>query len=65
MTVIVADNGPGVSDHAAKRIFDPFFTTKPQGLGTGIGLSVSRGLAEAQGGELRLVDTGQRGATSA
>lgn len=65
VTVIVADNGPGVSDDAAKRIFDPFFTTKPQGIGTGIGLSVSRGLAEAQGGELRLLNAGQHGASFA
>jgi two-component system NtrC family sensor kinase len=52
--VVVGDNGPGVSAELATRIFDPFFTTKPQGMGTGIGLSVSRGLAHAQGGRLTL-----------
>lgn len=54
VTIVVADNGPGVPDDLAERIFDPFFTTKPVGAGTGIGLSVSRGLADAQGGSLSL-----------
>lgn len=59
LSLIVADNGPGVSKDIAQRIFEPFFTTKPPGAGTGIGLSVSRGLAQAQGGDLRLVDSAQ------
>ncbi|MFC6486383.1 hybrid sensor histidine kinase/response regulator [Nitratireductor sp. GCM10026969] len=56
LQILVADNGPGVAPDHARRIFDPFFTTKPQGVGTGIGLSISRGLAEAQGGKLEMVD---------
>jgi two-component system NtrC family sensor kinase len=52
VSLVVADNGPGVPTELVGRIFDPFFTTKPRG--TGIGLSVSRGLAEAQGGTLTL-----------
>ncbi|MDP3553586.1 PAS domain S-box protein [Methylocystis sp.] len=50
----ISDNGPGVPDAIRNRIFDPFFTTKPQGVGTGIGLAVSRGLIESHGGSLSL-----------
>ncbi|TIS97164.1 PAS domain S-box protein [Mesorhizobium sp.] len=54
VALTVSDNGPGVPEQIRNRIFDPFFTTKPQGIGTGIGLAVSRGLIEAQGGSLVL-----------
>jgi PAS domain S-box-containing protein len=58
----VADNGPGVADHIRSRIFDPYFTTKPVGAGTGIGLAVSRGLVETQGGSLSLAPSDGEGA---
>jgi PAS domain S-box-containing protein len=51
-----ADNGPGVPPQIAARIFDPYFTTKAAGVGTGIGLSISRSIIEAHGGELALSD---------
>lgn len=60
--IVVADNGPGVPAEIAKRIFEPFFTTKPQGVGTGIGLAISRGLAESQGGRLALLPPNGGGA---
>ncbi len=52
----LADNGPGVPPEIAARIFDPYFTTKAAGVGTGIGLSISRSIIEAHGGELALSD---------
>src|SRR5438067_3009329 len=50
----VSDNGPGVAACLRERIFEPFFTTKADGLGTGMGLAVSRSLAREHGGELLL-----------
>lgn len=50
--VVVEDSGPGVPPELQQRIFESFFTTKPAGAGTGLGLAVSRELAQRQGGDV-------------
>ncbi|MFA5516647.1 MAG: ATP-binding protein [Desulfuromonadales bacterium] len=48
----ILDDGPGISAEAALRLFEPFFTTKEPGKGSGMGLAISRSIAEAHGGKL-------------
>ena len=50
----VEDTGCGIPPHVLPRIFDPFFTTKGTGEGTGLGLSVSLGIIERHGGQIRV-----------
>lgn len=50
----VRDNGPGVPEHLGLRVFEPFVTTKRARGGTGLGLSVSKGIVESAGGAIEL-----------
>jgi CheY-like chemotaxis protein len=52
--VVVEDNGRGMPDEIRRRAFEPFFTTKQVGRGTGLGLSLSYGLAQANGGQIQV-----------
>ena len=51
--VTVSDTGHGIEHEHLSAIFEPFFTTKGE-RGTGLGLWVTRGIVEEQGGTLRL-----------
>lgn len=52
--LVVEDDGPGVTAELADTLFEPFVSTKDVGEGTGLGLSVCKGLIEASGGSIRL-----------
>jgi two-component system sensor histidine kinase KdpD len=53
--IAVADRGPGIPTAALHRIFEPFYRVNGQGprpQGTGVGLSVAKGLVKAHGGRI-------------
>lgn len=58
--VRVEDNGPGVEESFRERLFEPFVTGKPSGVG--MGLSISRKIARAHGGDL-VLDPSRAGAS--
>ncbi len=59
----VADNGQGIPQNIIKQIFHPFFTTKEKTCGTGLGLSVSLGIAQTHGGKIKVSSEVGRGST--
>ncbi|MCX5748047.1 MAG: sensor histidine kinase [Proteobacteria bacterium] len=61
--ITVRDDGPGVPAAHRLKVFDPFFTTKAAGVGTGLGLAVSKHLVATVGGSIEVTDApGGRGA---
>lgn len=61
MVLRIGDNGPGLPVRAKAHLFQPFTGSGRAG-GTGLGLAVSRELAQANGGSLVLARSGPKGA---
>jgi len=58
--VEVQDTGPGLDPEKLDRLFQSFYTTKPDGIG--MGLAISRSIAEAHGGRLSAAPNQPHGA---
>jgi K+-sensing histidine kinase KdpD len=64
--VAVVDHGPGVAEEQRERIFDQFYRLRAEGqgpVGTGMGLAIVKGIAEAHGGRIWVETTPGGGAT--
>lgn len=62
----VADRGSGIPPENIRRLFDPYFTTKDTGddvRGIGLGLAISRKIADLHGGEIEARSTPGQGTT--
>jgi PAS domain S-box-containing protein len=61
VVVRVKDSGHGIRPEHVEQVFQPFFTTKDEGMG--MGLSISRSIAETHGGQLRIAENSTDGMT--
>ena len=52
ITAWFKDNGCGISEEIKPRIFEPYFTTKEKGVGSGMGLDISRQIVESHKGRI-------------
>ena len=60
LRIAVSDTGPGIPPQLHGRVFESFFTTKADGMG--LGLALSRSIADSHGGSLRAVESASGGA---
>lgn len=62
LEIQVADTGVGISEENMKRIFEPFFTTRQKTGGSGLGLSITFGLARKLKGDINVTSEHGMGA---
>jgi len=63
VAIIISDTGSGIPAESLDTIFEPYFTTKQPGVGTGLGLFVTRKLVENLGGSISVASDPGRGTT--
>ena len=57
VTIKIHDNGTGISENIIHKIFDPFFTTKTTAEASGVGLYLSKEIAQNHGGDIAVDST--------
>lgn len=61
-SIIIGDNGPGISDEHLEHIFDKFYRVQGNKTGgTGLGLSIAKGFVEAHGGTITVESSKDNG----
>jgi len=61
VTIVIGDNGTGISKENLDKVMDPFYTTKSPGMGTGLGLSVTHSIIKDHQGHLEILSVLNRG----
>jgi PAS domain S-box-containing protein len=54
VSILVSDDGPGMTEEVRRRCMEPFFTTKTRGISTGLGLALVQGAVLKAGGSIEL-----------
>ena len=60
ISIVIEDNGPGISEKHLPEIFEPFFSTKPTS-GTGLGLPIVKRLVQVYGGKIDAISSSKKG----